>query len=67
MLAYFVDEENAGDEFSDALVDVTVYYFVDLLAEFVCDFCLLWFHELSHHAHHVLTALRPCVCGVKVM
>jgi len=55
---YLVDKENSGDQFSDTLIDVFVDDLVDFLSQFVCDFHLLGFHELTHHGHDILSSLR---------
>lgn len=44
----FIDEEDTGDEFGNALVDVLIHDLIDLLSQFICDFGLLRFHDLSH-------------------
>jgi len=49
------------------LVDVPVDDFVDLLSQFVRDLRLLRLHQLSHHAHDILAALRSCVCYVQIV
>lgn len=49
------------------MVDVFVYDFVDLAAQFVGDFCFAGFHELAHHTHDVLAALGSCVGDVEIV
>lgn len=62
-----VDEEDSWDELGDALVDVTVYYFVYLGAEFLGYFGFLWFHYLAHQAHEIVAPLRPRISHIQIM
>jgi len=61
---YLVDEEDARDQFGDPLVNVAADYLIDFFSEFVCNFCLLGFHELAHHAHDILASLRSRIGDV---
>lgn len=66
-LAYLVDEEYTWDKLGDALVDISADHFVDLLSQLICDLGLFRFHELTHHAHDVLSTLWPRVRYIEVM
>mmetsp|Transcript_21276 Transcript_21276/g.53586 ORF Transcript_21276/g.53586 Transcript_21276/m.53586 type:complete len:495 (-) Transcript_21276:8-1492(-) len=64
---HLVDEEHAGDELRDPLVDVLGDHLVDLHAQLLRDLRLLGLCHLVHHAEHVLAALRPRVGHVEVV
>jgi len=64
---HLVDEEDAGHQLRNALVNVLVDNLVDLRAQLVRDLRLLGLHESAHHADNVLPALRPRVGGVQVV
>lgn len=64
---HLVDEEDAGDELGDALVNVLFDDLVDLGAQLVGDLGLLGLHELAHHGHDVLAALGARVGHVEVV
>ena len=49
------------------LIDVFVDDLVDLFAQLVRDLGLLGFHELAHHRHDVLAALRFGVGEVQIV
>ena len=53
-----VDEQHAGHELGDALLDVARDHLVDLAPQLVRDLCLLRLHQLPDHRHHVLPALH---------
>lgn len=63
----FVDEQNAGNELGDSLIDVFVDDFIYLPAKLVGDFRFLRLHQLAHHGHDVLAALRAGVRDVEVV
>jgi len=65
--AYFVDEEDAGDQLGETLVDISIHDLVDLCAQLFRDFSLLWLHQLAHHTHDILSTLRPRIRNVKIM
>mmetsp|Transcript_6282 Transcript_6282/g.18359 ORF Transcript_6282/g.18359 Transcript_6282/m.18359 type:complete len:351 (+) Transcript_6282:612-1664(+) len=62
-----VDEQNAGNEFGDTLVDVPVHNPVDLRSQLLGDFCLLGLHHLAHHGQDILATLGPGVGHVQVV
>ena len=62
-----VNKEHPWDQFCHSLVNVAIHHLVNLLAKFIGDLSLLWFHQLAHHAQHVLPSLRPCVGCIKVV
>lgn len=66
-MIYLVDEEDTGNELRNALINVAVDDLIDLLAQLLRDFGLLGLHELSHHAHHILSTLGPGIGHVQVM
>jgi hypothetical protein len=66
-LSYLVDEEHTRYKLSDTLVDVLVDDLVDFTAQLLCDLGLARLHQLAHHAHNILAALRPCVRDVQVV
>ena len=59
--ARLVDEEHAGHELGDPLVDVLVDDLVDLTAQLLGDLRLLRLHHLPHHRRQILPALRLSV------
>lgn len=64
---HFVDEQHAGHQLRDPLVDVPVHDLVDLHPQLLRDLRLLGLHQLAHHAHDVLPALRPRVRHVQIV
>ena len=64
---HLVDEQNARNQLSEALIDVLVHHLVDLPPQLVCDLGLLWLHQLSHHRHDILATLGPSIGHVQVM
>lgn len=66
-MIYLVDEEDTGNELRNALVDVAVDDLVDLLAQLLRNLGLLGLHELSHHAHHILSTLGPGIGHVQIV
>ena len=69
-----VDEEHAGRELNDALLDVARDHLVDLAPQLVSDLRLLRLHLLPDHRHHVLPVYTQrrsivhkyiCTCTVK--
>lgn len=65
--AHLVDEEDAGDQLRHALVNIPVHDLVNLLPQLVRNLSLLRLHQLAHHAHDILPALRPRIRYVEVM
>lgn len=53
-----IDKENSRNKFSYALVNVSIDNFIYLRSEFFSDFCFLWFHDLTHQAHEIISSLR---------
>ena len=49
------------------LIDIFIDDFVDFFPQFVGNFRLLGLHELAHHGHDVLAALRLRVGKVEIV
>merc|ERR1711881_291094 len=64
---YLINEEDTRNKFCHSLIDVFIHHLIDFFSKFVCNFCFLWFHQLSHHGKNILTALRSSVCNVEIM
>jgi len=64
---HLIDEENTRDKLSNALVDVSIDYFVDLTSKFLGNFCLLRLHDLSHQTHEIVTPLRTSIGHIKIV
>lgn len=65
--ANLIDEQDTGDEFGDALLDVAIDDFVDLLSEFIGDLRAPPFDELANDREHVLPSLRPGIGHIEIM
>lgn len=64
---YLVNKQHARDKFSHALIDIPADDLVDFFPQLVRNLRLLRLHQLSHHAHNVLTALRPRIGNVEIV
>lgn len=64
---YLVNEQNTGHQLCNTLVNVAVDNLVNLLAQLVRNLGLLGLHQLAHHAHNILTALRARVCHIQIV
>ena len=63
---YFVDEDDARNNFRHPLVDIALDDLVNLSSQFFCHLGPATFYETAHNAHDILPALRPCICCIEV-
>jgi len=62
-----INEENTRDQLRNALVDVFADNFVDLLSQLVRDLGHFWLHQLTHHAHNILSSLWSRIGDIKIV
>lgn len=67
IVSYLIDKENTRNKLSNTLVNVFVDDLVDFCPQLVGNLSLPWLHELTHHAHDILTTLRLRVGNVEIM
>ena len=64
---HFVDEEDAGDELSDSMIDIPVHDLVNFEAQLLCDLSFLWTIDLGHEGKEVVTTLWSRVSHIQIM
>ena len=61
------ETEPVSHSHHQTLIDIFVDDFVDFFSQLVGNFRLLGLHELAHHGHDVLTALRLSIGEVEIV
>jgi len=64
---HLIDEQHSRHQLCDSLLDVPVHDLVDLSSQLVRDFSPSTLHQLTHHAHDVLSSLGSSVGHVEIV
>ena len=62
-----IDKEDAWNKLCNTLVNISINDFVDFPSKFISDLCFLWFHNLSHQAHEIITSLWLCIGHIEIV